>query len=156
MFFGLTLRHRKAHLTRAVLEGVTYGLRDSLELLRALGVEITQVRASGGGAASPLWRQILADVLESEIVLTNSTAGAAFGAALLAGVGVGLYPDVPAACAATIRVTERVTPGPAARIYADYYPHYRALYPTLAPHFQALGTTVADSAEAERAATERP
>jgi len=156
VFFGLTLRHRKAHLTRAVLEGVTYGLRDSLELLRALGVEITQVRASGGGAASPLWRQILADVLESEIVLTNSTAGAAFGAALLAGVGVGLYPDVPAACAATIRVTERVTPGPAARIYADYYPHYRALYPTLAPHFQALGTTVADSAEAERAATERP
>ncbi len=143
VFFGLTLRHSKAHLTRAVLEGVTYGLRDSLELLRALGVEITQVRASGGGAESPLWRQILADVFQSEIVLTNSTAGAAFGAALLAGVGVGLYPDVPAACAATIRITERVTPGPAARIYADYYPHYRALYPALAAHFQAVGATVA-------------
>jgi xylulokinase len=143
VYFGLTLRHEKAHMVRAVLEGVAYGLRDSLELMRAMGLEITQVRASGGGARSPLWRQILADVCESEIVLTNVTEGAAFGAALLAGVGAGLYGSVAGACAATIRITDRVEPGPAAAVYADYYPIYQALYPALAPQFQRVSAATA-------------
>jgi xylulokinase len=143
VYCGLTLRHGKPHLVRAVLEGVTYGLRDSLELLRALGLTISQVRASGGGARSAGWRQLLADVFETEIVLTNVTEGAAFGAALLAGVGAGLYPDVHAACAATIRVTDRVGPGPDAPVYADYYPLYRALYPALAPLFQSVSAVTA-------------
>jgi xylulokinase len=143
VYFGLTLRHTRPHLVRAILEGVTYGLRDSLELLRAMGVTVTQVRASGGGAKSPVWRQMLADVFEAEIVLTNVTEGGAFGAALLAGVGAGLYPDVPAACASTIRVTDRVVPGPEAAVYADYYPIYRALYPALAPQFQAVSAVTA-------------
>jgi len=85
VFFGLTLRHDKPYLTRAVLEGVTYGLRDSLELMYALGLSVEQVRASGGGARSPLWRQMLADVFDTEIVTVNVTEGAAYGAALLAG-----------------------------------------------------------------------
>jgi len=142
VFFGLTLRHGKAHLTRAVLEGVTYGLRDSLELMRGLGLAVRQVRASGGGARSALWRQMLADVFNTPIVTVNVTQGAAYGAALLAGVGVGAYADVSAACQTAVRVTGQNDPGPAATIYADYYPRYRALYPALAPEFAATARVV--------------
>ena len=139
VFFGLTLRHGREHMVRAVLEGVTYGLRDSLELMRDMGVEIKQVRASGGGAKSALWRQILADVFNSEIVLTNVPEGAAFGAALLAGVGTGVYEDVGEACARTIRVTDKVEPGADVSVYEDYYLIYRELYPALAPLFKRVG-----------------
>jgi xylulokinase len=142
VFFGLTLRHGKAHMTRAVLEGVSYGLLDSLELMRALGLSIEQVRASGGGARSSLWRQILADVFNAEIVTVNVTEGAAYGAALLAGVGAEVYDSVSAACAAAIQLTGQTEPGPAVSIYADYYPHYRALYPALAPEFAAIAEVV--------------
>jgi xylulokinase len=142
VFFGLTLRHGKPHMTRAVLEGVSYGLLDSLELMRALGLSIEQVRASGGGARSPLWRQILADVFNAEIVTVNVTEGAAYGAALLAGVGAGVYGSVVAACEAAIRLTGRTEPGPAVDVYADYYPRYRALYPALAPEFAAIAEVV--------------
>jgi xylulokinase len=138
VFFGLTLRHRKGHLTRAVLEGVTYGLRDSMELMRALGVPIQQVRASGGGAQSPLWRQILADVFHTQIATVNVTEGAAYGAALLAGVGAGLYSSVTEACTTAVRLTGRTHPGAAASVYGDYYPRYRALYPALAKEFAAI------------------
>jgi xylulokinase len=139
-FFGLTLRHGKEHMARSVLEGVAYGLRDSLELMRSMGLQITQVRASGGGARSALWRQILADVFDSEIVLTNMTEGAAFGAALLAGVGTGIYRDVAEACAATVQLTDHVEPDPDRGVYAEYYSLYRALYPTLAPLFKQVST----------------
>ncbi len=137
-FVGLTVRHGKGHLTRAVLEGVSYGLRDSLELMKALGLPVTQIRASGGGARSPLWRQILADVFNAEIATVNVTEGAAFGAALLAGVGAGVYRDVADACARAIRITGSTAPGPAAEVYDAYYPRYRALYPLLAGEFAAL------------------
>jgi len=142
VFFGLTLRHTKAHVTRAVLEGVSYGLRDSLELMRGLGLSIAQVRASGGGARSDLWRHILADVFGTEIVTVNVTEGAAYGAALLAGVGAGVYPSVAAACDAGVHVTGRTEPGPAASVYADYYPRYRALYPALQAEFEAIAQVV--------------
>jgi xylulokinase len=138
VFFGFTLRHGKEHMTRSVLEGVAYGLRDSLELMRAMGLTINQVRASGGGARSALWRQILADVFDSEIVLTNVTEGAAFGAALLAGVGAGVYRDVHEACDNTITLTDRTEPGLDRSIYADYYSVYRDLYPALAPKFKRV------------------
>ncbi len=136
-FFGITLRHRKEHFVRAVLEGVAYGLRDSLELMRALGLNISQVRASGGGARSELWRQILADVFNSEIALVNITEGAAFGAALLAGVGAGVYASVEDACARTIHVTDSVTQGKNVQVYDDYYQVYRGLYPALKDSFKA-------------------
>ncbi|GIL15358.1 MAG: xylulokinase [Chloroflexota bacterium] len=142
-FFGITLRHRKEHFTRAVLEGVAYGLRDSLELMRALGLNISQVRASGGGARSELWRQILADVFNSEIALVNITEGAAYGAALLAGVGAGVYASVEDACAQTIHVTDTVTQSENTKVYDDYYQVYRGLYPALQTQFErlsALGT----------------
>ncbi|HEX7588728.1 MAG TPA: FGGY-family carbohydrate kinase, partial [Anaerolineae bacterium] len=141
-FFGLSVRHGKTHLTRAVLEGVSYGLRDSLELMRGLGVSTSQVRASGGGARSDVWRQILADVFDTEIARVNVTEGAAYGAALLAGVGAGVYADVGSACAATIKITDRTQPSAAAAIYADYYLRYRALYPALKNEFAALENVV--------------
>jgi xylulokinase len=142
VFFGLTLRHGKPHLTRAVLEGVSYGLRDSLELMRAQGLPIRQVRASGGGAKSALWRQILADVFGAEIATVNITEGAAYGAALLAGVGAGLYRDVAEACRRAVKVTGMTEPSCARRVYADFYPRYRALYPALAPEFKNLTPVV--------------
>jgi xylulokinase len=142
VFMGLTLRHGKAHLTRAVMEGVTYGLRDSLELMRALGLSIEQICASGGGARSALWRQMLADIFAVEIATVNVAEGAAYGAALLAGVGAGVYATVADACQAVIRLTGRISPGPAVSIYADYYPRYRALYPALASEFEALAAVV--------------
>src|SRR5262249_54949950 len=106
VFFGLTLRHTKAHMARPVLEGVAYGLRDSFEILREMGVPIRQVRASGGGARSALWRQIQADVTGHEHVTINVDEGPAFGVALLAGVGTGVWNSVEEACRATIRVTQ--------------------------------------------------
>jgi len=137
-FVGLTVRHGKAHLARAVLEGVSYGLRDSLELMKALGIVSTQVRVSGGGARSALWRQILADVFNTEIVTVNVTEGAAFGAALLAGVGAGIYDSAQDACARTIKITGSTVPSAAAGTYEAYYPRYRALYPLLAGEFAEL------------------
>ncbi len=149
VFFGITLRHGKPEMTRAVLEGVAYGLRDSLELMRALGLNVSQVRASGGGARSALWRQILADVFNSEIALVNwkpeggVAEGAAYGAALLAGVGAGVYHSVADACAQTIRVTDSVRQSGAVRVYDDYYQVYRALYPALQTQFKAVGAITA-------------
>jgi xylulokinase len=149
VFFGLTLRHDKAHMTRAVLEGVSYGLRDSLELMRDLGISIEQVRASGGGARSSLWRQILADVFDTELVTVDITEGAAYGAALLAGVGVGVHQTVHDACEAAVNVSGRVEPSSAASTYADYYPRYRSLYPALAPEFAAIADVIGRRVEAE-------
>lgn len=137
-YFGITLRHGKPEMVRSTLEGVAYGLRDSLELMRALGLQIHQVRASGGGARSALWRQILADVFDSEIALVNITEGAAYGAALLAGVGVGVYTNVEDACAQTIRITDSVKQGGDVRVYDDYYQVYRALYPALKDSFKRV------------------
>lgn len=142
-FFGLTLRHGCNHLTRSVLEGVTYGLRDSLELMRGLGIDVSQMRASGGGAKSRFWRQMLADVFRTEIVTVNAEEGAAYGAALLAGAGAGVYQDVPAACRTAIKVTGRTEPdGSSTGIYDDYYERYRALYPALKSEFEALAKVV--------------
>jgi len=138
-FVGLTVRHSKSHLIRAVLEGVSFGLRDSLELVKGLGVPIEQVRASGGGARSSLWRQIQADVFGTELVLVNVTEGAAYGAALLAGVGAEVFSSVEEAVTRTVRVTERTLPIPEnVQRYQALYPVYRSLYPALQPTFRAL------------------
>jgi xylulokinase len=136
---GLTVRHRREHMTRAVLEGVAFGLQDSFRLIQGAGLgSIRQVRVSGGGAKSALWRQILADVLNAELVTVNTTEGAAFGAALLAGVGAGVYPDVQAACQAVIKLTGQTLPGEAVSTYADIYPLYRSLYPALKDEFVSI------------------
>jgi xylulokinase len=138
-FIGLTLAHDRRHLTRAVLEGVAFGLRDGLDLTTAAGLPApTQVRASGGGTASALWRQILADVLDAEIATVETTEGAAYGAGLLAGVGAGWWPTVDAATDAVVRVTPMASPGPDAATYAERHAIYRELYPALEATFPRL------------------
>jgi xylulokinase len=138
-FFGLTIRHNKRHLTRAVMEGVGYSLRDCLELFRDLDVPVRQVRAIGGGARSVAWRQMLADIFGTEMVTVNVTDGAPYGAALLAGVGTGVYASVEEACAATVRIVDRTEPDATNRSrYDAYYPVYRSLYSALKPAYDAV------------------
>lgn len=132
VFFGLSSRHDKRHLTRAVLEGVTFSLRDCLELIIDLGVDFDQVRASGGGARSRLWRQIMADVFNQPVVSVAASEGPAFGVAILAGVGVGLYPSVAAACRQCLQVSEPVVPlGETSQFYQTRYLLFRQLYQAL-------------------------
>ncbi len=133
---GLTVRHSRAHLTRAVLEGVAFGIKDNFILIQNAGLgAIRQVRISGGGAKSARWRQIIADVLDVELVTVNTTEGAAYGAALLAGVGAGAWPAVDSACEMAIRMADVTSPGPNRETYLDAYPRYQALYPALKKWF---------------------
>jgi xylulokinase len=140
-FIGLTMRHHRAHMTRAVLEGVAFGLKDSFTLIQNAGLgEITQVRASGGGAKGALWRQILASVLEAELVTVNTTEGAAYGAAILAGVGAGAWADVPSATDACIKITGSTQPDPSqVDSYREAYSLYQDLYPALKTTFRRMG-----------------
>ncbi len=138
-FVGLTLAHDRRHMTRAVLEGVAFGLRDGLDLMVGAGMPVPdQIRASGGGTASALWRQILADVLEVEIATVDTTEGAAYGAGLLAAVGAGWYPSVGAAAAANVIATPVASPGPDAARYREVHAAYRGLYPALSPTYRSL------------------
>jgi xylulokinase len=133
MFWGLSLRHDRGGLWRAVLEGVAYGLRDSLELLRGLGVQAEVGRVSGGGARSTLWLRIVASVLGLPLERTESQEGSAFGAALLAGVRAGAFADADEAVARCVRIRDRVEPDPAwAEAYEECYARFRRLYPALA------------------------
>ena len=135
-FVGLTLAHDVRHMTRSVLEGVAFGLRDGLDLMVEAGMPVpAQVRASGGGTASALWCQILADVLEAEIVLPATTEGAAYGAALLAAVGSGWFGSVEEAADAVVSTTLAAAPGADVPRYAEAHARYRSLYPALAPVF---------------------
>ena len=130
--------HRRAHMTRAVLEGVAFGLRDGLDLMTRAGmIAQGQVRGSGGGLVSPLWRQILADVLGAEIAITQTSEGAAYGAAVLAAVGAGWHGSVASACSAMIRATPVAAPGPDAGRYDLLHDRYRDLYPALRDWFHA-------------------
>jgi xylulokinase len=140
-FVGLTIRHTRAHMTRAVLEGVSFGLKDSFTLIQNAGLgAITQVRASGGGTKGALWRQILASVLEAELVTVNTTEGAAYGAAILAGVGAGAWTDVASACKACIKITGSTQPEPSqVEDYRKAYPLYQELYPALKSSFSRMG-----------------
>lgn len=133
-WIGLTASHTRRHLVRSVLEGVAFSLKDCFAILQEQGLALEQMRATGGGAKSPLWRQIIADVLGVELVTTNATEGPAFGAALLAGVASGVYASVPQACEQTVRVVERTEPQPQYKqVYEQAYEVYRALYPALKP-----------------------
>lgn len=141
-FIGLTVRHTKAHLARAVLEGVAFGLRDSLEILQGMHVSIGNVRASGGGARSDLWRQIQADVFNFPLSTINVDEGPALGVALLAGVGAGLYSTVEEACSAVIKVMTSTPVSADAETYGKYYGIYRSLYPALREQFHQIGEIV--------------
>jgi len=139
-FIGLTLRHSRAHMTRAVLEGVSFGLKDSFTLIQNAGLgAITQVRASGGGTKGALWRQIMASVLDAELVTVNTTEGAAYGAALLAGVGAEAWSDVNSACHEAVKVTGTTQPEASqSETYRKAYAVYQELYPALKPSFERM------------------
>ncbi len=138
-FIGLTLAHTRGHLTRSIMEGVTYALRDSLEIIRGLGVPVNQIRPSGGGSRSPLWRQIQADVFGQKVSTINAEQGPAYGVALLAAVGAGAYKDIVEACEATIRVVKETPTNKAAiASYNKAFAIYQSLYPTLKDRFAAI------------------
>jgi len=129
MFFGLSAMHRRRDLLRAVMEGVTYSLNDCLQVLKGMGVAPEKMLACGGGGKSPLWRQMLADVMNCPVATTVNTEGPALGVAILAGVGAGLYPSVPEACRAMIKVNQAQDPIPEnVPAYAKVYAVYQKLY----------------------------
>jgi xylulokinase len=133
-WIGLTARHQRADLIRAIVEGVSYSQRDCLDIIEELGVAVASVRASGGGARSPFWRQVLADIFNKKVVTLATQEGSAYGAALLALAGTGEYGSVPEVCRATIREVESIAPRPVeAAHYAKAYQVYRAAYPALKP-----------------------
>ncbi len=137
-FVGLTLRHGNAEIVRSVLEGITYGMLDSVELMRNLGIVSRTIVASGGGARSALWRQMMADAFNTPIAMVNATEGAAYGAALLAAVGTKAYADVRTAAAKCIATKVAAEPGKDVAIYAKAYPSYKALYPALKQSFKDI------------------
>jgi xylulokinase len=147
-FVGLTTRHGIPHLTRAVMEGAVFSLRDSLEIMRELEVPIEHVRATGGGARSTLWRQLQADIYGVPIHRTRADEGPAHGAALLAGVAANVYRDVDEACS-TVRLREEVTePDPERQaIYDEHYEVYRALYSATESAMHRLAELAAGSTE---------
>jgi xylulokinase len=129
---GITAQHTRAHVIRAILEGVAFSLRDSLTLFREIGVPIESIRLSGGGARSAVWQQIQADVYGMPVELIEADEGAAYGAALLAAVGIGTWRSVEAACDGAVRVAKRVQPDPkTATLMERQYAEYRKLYPAL-------------------------
>jgi xylulokinase len=138
-FIGLTLAHRRGHMVRAILEGVSYAMRDSLAIIEELGVPVKQIRASGGGSRSALWRQIQADVFGQKVVTINAEEGPAYGVALLAAVGAGAFENIQEACAATIRVVKETPVNRAAKRYYDAgFPVYQDLYRSLRDDFRKI------------------
>lgn len=139
VFFGFSGSHKKRHFIRAVLEGVTFGLQDSLELIKGMGVSPEQIRVTGGGAKSKLWRQIQSDVFNREVATTSVDEGPAYGAALLAGAGSGVYENVDTAIkeCVSIETTQQPTPKNVNR-YEDLYPIYRSLYKSLKEDYEDL------------------
>ncbi len=129
---GLTASHGRGHIIRAILEGVAFSLKDTLTIFRELSIPVRAIRLGGGGARAPLWRQIQAEVYGQAVEIVAAEEGAAYGAALLAGVGVGVWPSVEAACKNVVRVAERIEPDEtAASVMLDRYQAYRKLYPAL-------------------------
>jgi xylulokinase len=149
---GLTVRHGRPHMIRSIMEGAAFAMRDSFELIRDMGVQIREVRISGGGARNPLWRQIQADIYGHNVHTLNSTEGPAFGAALLAQVGTGGYDSVAEACDATIRLADRTNLDPSTHaFYNRAYAVYRQLYVDLHKSFKAITALVHDPAATEQA-----
>jgi xylulokinase len=138
-WIGITARTLRRDMVRSLLEGVTFGMRDALEIMREMNIPISQVRASGGGARSAFWRQLQADIYNAPIVTTNASEGPAYGVALLAGVGTGVWKSVEEACKRSIKQTETCKPNK--RLTAQYEPLYglyRKLYPDLKERFKEM------------------
>ncbi len=143
VLFGLSASHTRAHIIRAVIEGVTFGLRDSLEIMKQSGVKIDQIRLTGGGAKSPFWQQVQADVFNHEVVTMNIDEGPAFGAALLAGVGTGVFSSFNDAAQKLIHIEKTISPIPEnVRIYEKYYREYTSLYTSLKSAYKRMAKLI--------------
>ena len=141
VFFGLHLGHQKSHLTRAVLEGVCFALRDSLELMTALGVTLKAVRAIGGGARNRVWRQLQADIFDLPVTTVSPAGGPAYGAAMLAAVGADHFSSVTDSVDAWIREDDIVEPNQSTVLaYSEFYGAYKALYPSLKERFADMAS----------------
>lgn len=138
-WIGLTAKHTRAHLLRSMIEGVSYSLKDCLDIVESLGVNVETVRASGGGAKSPFWREMLASIFACPITTLETQEGSAYGAALLAMTGSGHYSSVEEACQATIREKDRAQPhAESAATYATGHKTYQGLYPALKDSFRSM------------------
>jgi xylulokinase len=131
---GLTASHTRAHIVRAILEGVAFSLRDAFEIFNEMGVQVEEIRLGGGGARSRLWRQIQADVYGQPVKTVAAEEGAAFGAALLAGVAAGIWSSVDAACDTVVRIADHLEPNAeSVKILAQQYERFKQIYPALKP-----------------------
>jgi xylulokinase len=143
VFFGLSARHGKRDMLRAVMEGVAYSLKDCMEIIKDMGIDVTEVRASGGGGKSKLWRGIQADLFNADVVTINSSEGGALGVALLAGVGAGVYSSVQEACETVIKVvSKQEAAAENVDIYEKYYTVYKNLYPALKEQYKAVADII--------------
>jgi xylulokinase len=142
VFFGISNRHQKGHFVRAILEGVAFGLLDSLLLIKQLGIDSKEIVLSGGGARSEVWQRILTDVFDMPTVTTNSEEGAAFGAALLAGLGTKIFESPPDAVSRTIKSQRRMIPGENQRIYREIYPLFKSLYSSIVTEYNQMYSLV--------------
>ncbi len=142
-WIGLTVRHGRAHLARAVIEGATFAMRDCLTIIRSMGVPVEQIRLSGGGARSLFWRQLQADSYGDKVALINAQEGPAYGVALLAMVGTGAYQSITEACSVAIKTTEELVPdADRRRTYDRLYAQYQRLYPALRDEFRRIAELV--------------
>lgn len=142
-WIGLSLRHGRPHLVRSVMEGATFAMRDGLEIIQEMKIPVKEIRLSGGGARSPFWRQLQADIYGQRCVTTNAEEGPAYGVALLAAAGTGAYKNVVEACKATIRVVSETKPHPIQRkAYDRIYSEYGALYRSLQANFGRIAKLV--------------
>jgi len=140
---GLTVRHGRSEIVRSVMEGITYGMKDSLEIIKGMDIEVGEIRLSGGGAKSEFWRQMQADIYGQPVCTINAQEGPAYGVALLAGVGTGVWSSVQEACEACIRVVNQYRPKRKARsIYKQFYPVFRRLYRSLRKDFDRITVKV--------------
>ncbi len=138
-FIGMNMAHERKHLTRAVLEGVAFSLRDTFEIMKAMGINISEISINGGGAKSQLWCEIIANVLNARVVKLNANEGPSYGAAILAAVGSGLFPSVKEACDAFIKVTDSIEPSKVAvELYNYKYQKYKAIYPATKDLFKII------------------
>jgi xylulokinase len=136
---GLAASHTRGHVARAVLEGVAFSLKDTFSLFAEMKVPVNSVRLGGGGAKSDLWRQIQADAYGHEVEILAAEEGAAYGGALLAGVGAKWWNSVEEACDSVVEVQKRVKPDPQAKtVMRKQYANYRVLYPALKPLFAGM------------------
>ena len=136
VFFGMSMDSTRADMTQAVLEGVAFGLRDSLEVARSLGIRIDRTMICGGGAKSPLWKKMIANIMNLKVDVPENEQGPAMGGAMLAAVGCGAYPDVQTICEKFVKVVETVEPDPELTAkYEERYQKFRTLYPAMKPLF---------------------